>query len=124
MQCLQLGQDLQHSLLAREHGYASGNRNRAQSLAPIVNLGRLDVLTDLFHANARSVVIEFSSIFFLALPWVLWTAVQGCWLEPTHREFSDRGLAVQAHACDITDPQQTQSVVQAALDRFGRVIIL
>jgi NAD(P)-dependent dehydrogenase (short-subunit alcohol dehydrogenase family) len=33
-------------------------------------------------------------------------------------------LAVQAHACDITDPQQTQSVVQAALDRFGRVIIL
>ena len=46
------------------------------------------------------------------------------WLEPAQRAFCDRGLAVQAKACDIADPRQTENVVQATLDRFGRVDIL
>jgi len=46
------------------------------------------------------------------------------WLEPTAREFEDRGFEVLAHLCDIAVAEQTQALAAAALERYGRVDIL
>jgi NAD(P)-dependent dehydrogenase (short-subunit alcohol dehydrogenase family) len=46
------------------------------------------------------------------------------WLDPTVREFEDRGFDVFAHLCDIAIAEQTQALVAATLDRYGRVDIL
>jgi gluconate 5-dehydrogenase len=46
------------------------------------------------------------------------------WLTPTQKDFAARGFEIQARACDISDPQQTERAVQATLDLFGRLDIL
>ena len=46
------------------------------------------------------------------------------WLEPTAREFESRGFGGFAHPCDIASEEQTQKLVAAALERYGRVDIL
>jgi NAD(P)-dependent dehydrogenase (short-subunit alcohol dehydrogenase family) len=46
------------------------------------------------------------------------------WLGPTQQDFARRGFRIQALPCDISDPQQTESVVKATLDLFGRMDIL
>jgi NAD(P)-dependent dehydrogenase (short-subunit alcohol dehydrogenase family) len=46
------------------------------------------------------------------------------WLDPTVREFQDRGLDVFAHLCDIAVAEQTQALVAATLEHYGRVDIL
>src|SRR5258705_7252446 len=46
------------------------------------------------------------------------------WLDPTVREFQDRGFDVFGHLCDIAIAEQTQALVAATLDRYGRVDIL
>ncbi len=46
------------------------------------------------------------------------------WLGPTQQDFARRGFGIQALPCDISDPQQTESVVKATLEVFGRLDIL
>jgi NAD(P)-dependent dehydrogenase (short-subunit alcohol dehydrogenase family) len=46
------------------------------------------------------------------------------WLEPTVREFQDRGFDVFAHLCDIAIAEQTQELSAATFERYGRVDIL
>ena len=46
------------------------------------------------------------------------------WLEPTVREFQDRGFDVFAHLCDIAIAEQTQELSAATFKRYGRVDIL
>src|ERR1035437_2021289 len=46
------------------------------------------------------------------------------WLEPTAREFEDRGFDVLAHLCDIASEEQTRELVAATLERYRRVDIL
>jgi NAD(P)-dependent dehydrogenase (short-subunit alcohol dehydrogenase family) len=82
--------------------------------------GRVAIVT----GGSRGLGREMSEALAEAGASVTIVARRAEWLEPTHREFCDRGLAVEAQACDITDPQQTESVVQATLERFGRVDIL
>ncbi len=46
------------------------------------------------------------------------------WLDPTAREFADRGFARLSCACDIADEEQVRGVVAQTLERFGRIDIL
>jgi len=55
---------------------------------------------------------------------VVLAARRAQWLNPTVREFQDRGFDVFAHLCDIAIADQTQALVAATLDRYGRVDIL
>jgi NAD(P)-dependent dehydrogenase (short-subunit alcohol dehydrogenase family) len=82
--------------------------------------GRVAIVT----GGSRGLGREMSEALAEAGASVTIVARRAEWLEPTQRAFRDRGLAVQAHACDIADPRQTESVVQATLDRFGRLDIL
>ena len=75
--------------------------------------GRVAIVT----GGSRGLGREMSEALAEAGASVTIVARRAEWLEPTHREFCDRGLAVEAQACDITDPQQTQMLVQAALAR-------
>ena len=52
------------------------------------------------------------------------TARRTEWLEPTAREFQDRGFECLAVPSDVSDPEQVERLVEATLDRFGRVDIL
>jgi NAD(P)-dependent dehydrogenase (short-subunit alcohol dehydrogenase family) len=46
------------------------------------------------------------------------------WLEPTMREFEERGFDCFAFPCDIAGEDQAQKLAAAALERFGRIDIL
>jgi len=55
---------------------------------------------------------------------VVLTARRAQWLDLTVREFEDRGFEVFGHICDIASEAQTQALVTATLQRYGRVDIL
>jgi NAD(P)-dependent dehydrogenase (short-subunit alcohol dehydrogenase family) len=46
------------------------------------------------------------------------------WLEPTAKEFEERGFEVLSCTCDISDETQAKSVAAQTLERFGRIDIL
>ena len=46
------------------------------------------------------------------------------WLTPTLDEFRSRGVRVQGRVCDVSDEAQVKSVVDAAMEAFGRIDIL
>ena len=46
------------------------------------------------------------------------------WLTQALDDFRKRGLRAEGRICDVSDPEQVQSVVDAAMDAFGRVDIL
>src|ERR1017187_5916144 len=46
------------------------------------------------------------------------------WLDPTVREFEQRGFAVFGQICDIASEEQTQALAAATLERYGRIDIL
>jgi len=55
---------------------------------------------------------------------VVLAARRAQWLEPTVREFEQRGLDVLGQICDIASEEQTRALASAALERYGRVDIL
>jgi gluconate 5-dehydrogenase len=55
---------------------------------------------------------------------VVLAARRAQWLDPTVREFEDRGFDVFSHICDIANQEQTQALATATLERHGRVDIL
>jgi len=55
---------------------------------------------------------------------VVLAARRAQWLEPTAREFEQRGFDCLACTCDVADEAQVQNVVAKALERFGRIDIL
>ncbi|HEV3486594.1 MAG TPA: glucose 1-dehydrogenase [Vicinamibacterales bacterium] len=46
------------------------------------------------------------------------------WLSPTLDAFRAAGVRVEGRVCDVTNAEQVQAVVDAAIDAFGRVDIL
>jgi gluconate 5-dehydrogenase len=46
------------------------------------------------------------------------------WLDETAREFADLGYEVLASTCDISQEEQAKELVDAALERFGRIDVL
>ncbi len=46
------------------------------------------------------------------------------WLTPTLLEFRERGFKVEGTICDVANPSEVQSVVDKAVEAFGRVDIL
>jgi NAD(P)-dependent dehydrogenase (short-subunit alcohol dehydrogenase family) len=46
------------------------------------------------------------------------------WLAPTLEEFRKRGFRAEGLVCDVTNPEQVQAVVDAAVSAFGRIDIL
>ena len=55
---------------------------------------------------------------------VVLAARRAQWLEPTAKEFEDRGFEILACTCDIADEAQVRSAAAQALERFGRIDIL
>jgi NAD(P)-dependent dehydrogenase (short-subunit alcohol dehydrogenase family) len=55
---------------------------------------------------------------------VVLAARRAQWLDPTVREFEDRGFDVLGQICDIASDEQTQALAAATLERYGRVDIL
>ena len=55
---------------------------------------------------------------------VVLAARRAQWLDPTVREFEDRGFDVIGQICDIASEEQTQALAAAALERYGRLDIL
>src|SRR5437762_13976609 len=46
------------------------------------------------------------------------------WLEPALEAMHARGVRAEGRICDVSDAQQVQAVVDAALQAFGRIDIL
>ncbi|HEY0143868.1 MAG TPA: glucose 1-dehydrogenase [Thermoanaerobaculia bacterium] len=46
------------------------------------------------------------------------------WLTPTLEEFRSRGFRAEGLVCDVTNPEQVQAVVDAAMGHYGRIDIL
>ncbi len=46
------------------------------------------------------------------------------WLTPAIDALRERGFRVEGRACDVSDPDQVQAVVIAAIETFGRIDIL
>jgi gluconate 5-dehydrogenase len=46
------------------------------------------------------------------------------WLTPAIEALRDRGFRVEGAVCDVSDPQQVQTVVASTIDKLGRVDIL
>ena len=46
------------------------------------------------------------------------------WLVPTVEEFSGRGFSIESVLCDVSDPDQVQTVINQTLAKFGKVDIL
>lgn len=46
------------------------------------------------------------------------------WLTPTLEEFRARGVRAEGLVCDVTNEQQVQAVVDAAMSVFGRIDVL
>ena len=46
------------------------------------------------------------------------------WLTPTLEEMRARGFKIEGRVCDVTDPQQVESVVAATIETYGRIDIL
>lgn len=46
------------------------------------------------------------------------------WLRPAEEHLRSRGIEVAALTCDVSDPNQARQLVQAAVDRFGRLDVL
>jgi NAD(P)-dependent dehydrogenase (short-subunit alcohol dehydrogenase family) len=46
------------------------------------------------------------------------------WLAPTLEEFRGRGFHVEGQLCDVSNQEQVQAVVEATMQKFGRVDIL
>ena len=46
------------------------------------------------------------------------------WLTPTLEEMRGRGFRIEGRVCDVTDPQQVDSVIAATLEAYGRIDIL
>jgi len=46
------------------------------------------------------------------------------WLTPAIDALRERGFRVEGRACDVSDPDQVQAVVTAAIETFGRIDIL
>ncbi len=55
---------------------------------------------------------------------VVLAARRAQWLDPTVREFEQRGFEVFGQICDIASQEQTQALLAATLARYGRVDIL
>jgi gluconate 5-dehydrogenase len=55
---------------------------------------------------------------------VVLAARRAQWLDPTVREFGERGFDVTGQICDIASEEQTQALAATALARYGRVDIL
>ena len=55
---------------------------------------------------------------------VVLAARRAQWLDPTVREFEQRGFDILGQLCDIASEEQTQALAAAALARYGRVDIL
>jgi len=46
------------------------------------------------------------------------------WLTPAIGALRERGFRVEGRVCDVSDPQQVQEVVSAAMEKLGRIDIL
>ena len=46
------------------------------------------------------------------------------WLTPALEEMRARGFKIEGRVCDVTDPQQVESVIAATLEAYGRIDIL
>jgi gluconate 5-dehydrogenase len=46
------------------------------------------------------------------------------WLGPATEHLRQRGVEVAAVVCDVADPQQAKGLVEAAVERFGRLDVL
>jgi len=55
---------------------------------------------------------------------VVLVARRAQWLDPTGKEFEERGFECLSCACDVTDERQTHDVAAQTLERFGRIDIL
>ena len=55
---------------------------------------------------------------------VVLAARRAQWLDPTVREFEQRGFEVFGQICDIASQEQTEALLAATLARYGRVDIL
>jgi NAD(P)-dependent dehydrogenase (short-subunit alcohol dehydrogenase family) len=55
---------------------------------------------------------------------VVLAARRAQWLDPTVREFEERGFEIFGQVCDIASEEQTQALAATAVARYGRVDIL
>ncbi len=46
------------------------------------------------------------------------------WLEPTLKDFRERGFSTDGCLCDVSQPDQVQMAVEKAIARFGKIDIL
>ncbi len=82
--------------------------------------GRVAVVT----GGSRGLGLEIAEGLGEAGARVVVAARRAEWLGPAEEHLRSRGIEVAALTCDVSDPNQARQLVQAAVDRFGRLDVL
>lgn len=82
--------------------------------------GRVAVVT----GGSRGLGLEIAEALGEAGARLVVAARRAQWLGPAEEHLRGLGVPVAAVACDVADPQGARALVQAAVDRFGRLDVL
>ena len=90
----------------------------------VQDLFNLTGKTALVTGGSRGLGLEMATALGEAGASVVITARRDQWLKPAEEELRAKGLRVLAVVCDVSNPDQVNAAVHAAVDRFGRLDIL
>ena len=90
----------------------------------VKNLFDLSGHIALITGGSRGLGLEMATALGEAGAAVVITARREQWLKPAEEELRAKGVTVLSVTCDVSNPEQVNAAVKAAVDRFGRLDIL
>ena len=90
----------------------------------VKNLFELSGKVALVTGGSRGLGLDMATALGEAGASLVITARREQWLAPAEQGLRANGIDVLAVTCDVSNPEQVNAVVKAAVDRFGRLDIL
>ena len=90
----------------------------------VKNLFELSGKVALVTGGSRGLGLDMATALGEAGASLVITARREQWLAPAEQGLRAKGIDVLAVTCDVSNPEQVNAVVKAAVDRFGRLDIL
>src|SRR5688500_2689228 len=93
-------------------------------MRPVPELFDLSNRVAIITGGSRGLGQEFAEGLAEAGAALMLCARREQWLTPALEELRGRGYRVEGRVCDVTDPQQVESVVKDTVAIYGRLDIL